>query len=128
MSKGILCCPVCGSTNLAIEAVVKYVQNEEGDWEVEDMDIDAMRDTLLGTHSEVYCENECCGTPYKEGVALPLEGGETVIEFWFRVNQLGPVDLSSLSPEQTSELDSFLASIQYEPWQGTVGECVELDR
>lgn len=130
MPKGILCCPVCGCTDLAIEAIARYIQNEEGDWVLDDtgLDQDTLRSALLNDYVEIRCENERCGRPFLDGKPLLVDENESVYEYWLRENQIAYTDFNQLTVEQQDAFRAFEAKLDYEQWEGTVGECVELDR
>lgn len=128
MRKGILCCPVCNSSNLRISALINYLQDEDGCWKAEELDMEDVRDVILQDYAEIYCENPHCGQPYIDGQPLLLEGNEGLYEYWLRINQMDLVGFNDLTAQQHEDFNEFLSTVEYEPWSGTIRECVELDR
>lgn len=125
-------CPVCGATELQAEVVVTAQQNPDGTWAVmlplpEDIDWE-----MTKVNNEVRCTNDQCGDPYgPDGKIVRLGENEDYFHYWMKnvkgLTEVAMVDkLEDLTEEDQKEFLEWSDNLNYSPWRGVIGECIEI--
>lgn len=131
MKDKILCCPRCGNTALrTFLDRVPLVQNPEGNWEIPEVSIDELNNTL-SPDVDIECSDPHCGPCSDENgntVALTYESTEE--DYWREFTKAtGKLSLvkADASDEVLDEFDSWCAHLIWEHWEGKVSEAADFD-
>lgn len=121
-------CPLCGSTDLKAKVIVEALQNPEGRWEYQIHDEDLLNEAMDDPSVEVRCGSKTCGPCMDgNGQPVPLDAGLTLLQNWLVMNKMSPdVEYILLSPELRKEYDEWEAGLSFTPWEGTIGDCQDL--
>lgn len=124
-----LCCPVCGSTALACEAVCTVMQDEYGNWSIDlgqEKELNFSEAITGDRNNNVRCTNPFCGKPYDPESHLPLElvDDESLEQFYDRT--YGSIDADDHDEEYIKQRDVWIMGLYHEPWVGIIDDCLKL--
>ena len=121
----VFCCPICGSTELAVDVISTAVQQPDGTWEFKPIDQADLEWEATNVNTGVRCLNDTCGNPILPNGEELDTTRQSIFEYWLGINGL-PASHSDLSPEEEEKWNAFLADVRYHPFEGVIGDCKKL--
>lgn len=130
-------CPVCGCCRVSTTALVKFIQNDDGDMIPELDDQEEVNNQVTWPNNVFKCENAECGIPSIDGKQID----PTIWEFnngdlftiWCVLNNLDydktKEEYETSCEEETNPtrkaFHDWVDSLEYEPWEGLYAELVD---
>ena len=110
-------CPVCGCCRVSTTALVKFIQNDDGDMIPELDDQEEVNAQVTWPNNVFKCENPECGIP-------SINGKQIDPSIW----EFNNGDLFTIWCETNPVRKAFhdwLDTLEYEPWEGLYAELVD---